>query len=358
MKNITFIIGTLSMGGAERMVSNLANSMSENNDTQVSVIVFDNVIDYEMNSNINIVSLDYRIDKLNKVKKFLRLRNVIKKINPDVIVCFLEHVCMATIYATRFTKYSNRVITTIRNNPNYSKYSYKYQFNFLSKSNKCIFQNTGERNCFPKINNDKAIIIPNYYNTKFENKNRIYNTKVRKIISVGRLEEQKNFKLLIDAMDKIDDKSVKLDIVGKGSLKDELYQYIVSKHLQDKITIIDWAKNVKELLDNADLFVMSSKYEGMPNALMEALVSGIPCISTDCDFGPNDLIINNQNGLLSKDNDLNDLIKNINYAINNYDLMITMAKKAIDYMKGKFSEEAVLSKWYETILEEYGLNLK
>lgn len=352
MKKITFVIGTLSMGGAERMVSNLANSLSKNNDVNVSIIIFDNVIDYEMNSNINIVSLDYRKDKLNKIKKILRLRRAIKRIDPDTIVCFLEHVCMATIYATRFTKYSNRVITTIRNNPNYSKYSYKYQLNFLSKSYKCIFQNTGERKCFPKISDDKSIIIPNYYNSKFENNNRKCNDRVKKIISVGRLEEQKNFKLLIDAIDKIDDKNVKLDIVGKGSLKDELNQYIVSKKLENRITIIDWSKNVKELLDNADLFVMSSKYEGMPNALMEAMVSGIPCISTDCDFGPSDLIIHNQNGLLSKDNDLNDLIKNINYAINNYDKMTEMSRNAINYMKGNFSEEIVLSKWYDAILEE------
>lgn len=351
MKNILFITGSLAGGGAERMVTNLANSLSSRENLKVYIIIFNNVIEYSINPNVEVIALNYQKGK-NKIQKIISLRKAINRVKPDSIICFLEHVCMGTIFATKFTKYNSRIITTIRNNPKKCDYSLEYQNDYLSKSKKCIFQNIGERNCFPKIDDNKCVIIPNYYNQKFENSNREYNSKVKTIISVGRLEEQKNFKLLIDAIDRMEDKTIHLQIVGKGSLKDELLKFIESKNLLPRVSIIDWTNDVKGLLDKADLFVMSSLNEGMPNALMEAMISGIPCISTDCDFGPSDIIDNGTNGLLVRTNDIEDLTKSINYAINNYDKMIEMSRKAIIDMKSKFSEEIVLNKWYKAILDE------
>ncbi len=347
MKKICFITGELSRGGAERMVANLANSFSNRQDFKVTIILMTNTIDYPINDNLSVVCLKQYKNKLNKIYE---LRKKIKEVDPDVIISFLDNICMMTILATTFTKFRNRVITTIRNNPNYGKHSLEFQFYFLKKSKKCIFQNKGERNCFPKLKDEKSVIIPNYYNSKFENENRIYNNRVKKIISVGRLEEQKNYKLLIDSIGKIEDNTIKLDIVGKGTLKEELLDYIKSKKMEDRISIIDWSKNVKELLDQADLFVMSSKYEGMPNALMEAMVSGIPCISTNCDFGPNELIQDRINGLLVKNEDPNDLVNNINYAVNNYENMIELAKNAVVFMKKNYSEQVIINLWTSTIL--------
>lgn len=346
MKKICFVIGSLSLGGAERMVANLANSFSKIDDLDVSILLFENKVDYQLEKNVQIHFLNY---KKNKFSKALNLRKKILAIKPDLIVCFLEHVCKGTMLALSFTKYHKKVITTVRNNPMYSFYTYRYNYSYLKKSKKVIFQNYGERNCFPKLKDENCIIIPNYYNKIFENQNRVYRSKINTIVSVGRLEKQKNYKLLIDSFKLANTSDIQLKIVGKGSQKQELLDYIKINNLENKIEIIDWTKDVKKILDDADLFVMTSKYEGMPNALLEAMVSGIPCISTDCDFGPNEIISNNITGILVENENISDLVQKINYAIDNYDVMIKMGQRASIETKKNFSEEKVFELWKNII---------
>lgn len=107
------------------------------------------------------------------------------------------------------------------------------------------------------------------------------------IVTCGRLTEQKNHRLLIDAFAEVQKiyPFATLKIYGEGVLREKLQNQIDSLNLNEKVFLMGATNDVAKALQTADLFVLSSDYEGMPNALMEAMAAGVPCISTDCPCG-------------------------------------------------------------------------
>ena len=120
------------------------------------------------------------------------------------------------------------------------------------------------------------------------------------ICAVGRLDGQKGYDILLDAFAGFSEKhpGYHLHIYGEGPRKKELLTAIDKLELTDKVTMHGSVPNVMFTVENMGMFVLASRFEGMPNALMEAMACGLPCISTDCDFGPSELIQDGENGLL------------------------------------------------------------
>ena len=115
------------------------------------------------------------------------------------------------------------------------------------------------------------------------------------------MEPQKNQKLLINAFSDLakDFPDYTLIIYGEGSLRNELENYIISKGLQSKVVLPGVKNNIQEYIKDASLFVLSSDYEGIPNALIEAMAIGLPCVSTDCSpGGARELIADGENGTI------------------------------------------------------------
>lgn len=130
--------------------------------------------------------------------------------------------------------------------------------------------------------------ITNHYNAVKEEFYQVERTPVRgEIVTCGRLTEQKNHKLLIDAFAEVQKiyPFATLKIYGEGVLREKLQNQIDSLNLNEKVFLMGATNDVAKALQTADLFVLSSDYEGMPNALMEAMAAGVPCISTDCPCG-------------------------------------------------------------------------
>ena len=128
-----------------------------------------------------------------------------------------------------------------------------------------------------------------------------FTSEKKEIVTVGRLEPQKNQKILIDAFSKIanDFLDYDLTIYGEGSLRPELEQFVQSKGLQNRVILPGSKNRIQEHIKDAALFVLSSDYEGIPNALIEAMAIGLPCISTDCSpGGARELINDGENGII------------------------------------------------------------
>ena len=147
----------------------------------------------------------------------------------------------------------------------------------------------------------------------------------------------------------------KLFIYGEGRLRTELELLIKNKGLEKKIFLCGNYNNIPEVLSWANIFVLSSDYEGMPNALMEALAAGIPSISTDCPCGgPEFLISNKINGMLTTVGDMKQLANSIIYLLNNKktaDKMgVNAKKKAYDFYPDKINNE-----WHRYIEEVVGI---
>lgn len=120
------------------------------------------------------------------------------------------------------------------------------------------------------------------------------------LLAVGRLAPEKGFDLLIDAFAQLAARHPdwNLVILGEGPLRGDLEQRVAARGLRARIALPGFNAHVRAAMRHADLFVLSSRYEGFPNALLEAMAEGAPCVSFDCDTGPRELIEHGRNGWL------------------------------------------------------------
>lgn len=322
-KNIVIAIHSLSGGGAERVACEWANQLFENG-FKISIITFHREDEeYFIDEHINVFSVAKNYDeflKLNFFKKCAIIRSFIKRVNANYVVSFLPTMQMYMYLATRGMRVA--LINTLRNNPwiEYSeqgfikKYFWKKSY---KKSYKIVLQTQGQKEFFSTKIKNKCFIIPNPISDKyvFDYKNRIYSDQVTNFIAVGRINEQKNYPLMIRAFSKVclNHPDIKLQIFGAGSiqLSNSLNDLISELSMRNNIKLMGRTQKISEEYKKNDVFLMTSNYEGMPNALMEAMANELICISTDCKTGPKDLITNNKIGFLVPIGDEEQLVESI-----------------------------------------------
>ena len=319
---ILFVIGPLRKGGAERVVCNLSNELSKDNEVIIATTI-DNKSDYHIDEKVKIICLDD--DSMadgfisKNIKRIKKLRNIIIYNNIDVAISFLPEPSYRLMIAK--TK-KVKTIISVRNDPNieYNSILKKIITKILyNKADGFIFQTKDAKSFFNRRIQNKSTIIPNPINESFICKP--YNGERNKtIVTVGRLVSQKNQQLLINAFYEIyqKHKDYKLKIYGDGELKNDLEKLIDELKMNDNILLMGNANNIKEEIYKDGIFVLTSNYEGMPNSLMEALALGIPSISTNCPCGgPKSLIEDKKSGLLVEVNNIKELVSSINYLIEN-----------------------------------------
>ncbi|WP_342229295.1 glycosyltransferase, partial [Yersinia enterocolitica] len=171
------------------------------------------------------------------------------------------------------------------------------------------------------------------------------NLRSKRIISIGRLTEQKGFDLLIEAWEKIEStlKDWRLDIIGEGHLHDELDLMINNKKLQN-IHLIGFSDDIKSEYLDSSFLVMSSRYEGLGMVLIEALACGLPCISFNCPSGPSTIINNSVNGYLVNSLDTDALASKILELATDFDKLNVLASNAKESIR-QYQEEEVIKKW-------------
>ena len=367
---ILFNCLNLKKGGAERVISILANEFINNN--EVTILTLMNMKDsYELSPNIKRIRVDkndsYSLNPLKKVLKKLSIARLVKfkkeiiNEHPDVIISFLPEPSLRLMFVRKFSKKLQKmpVIISIRNDPNieYKSLIIKHLMKYLYKSvDGMVFQTTDAKAYFDDIINFKNTeIIANPINDEFLNGLNQKVIKYNRIVTVGRLEPQKNHKLLIDVFARVIKKypDYTLEIYGEGSLRDELSKLINNLGVQNNVKLCGQVDDVKEKLLSSKIFVLSSDYEGMPNALMEAMALGLPCISTNCPCGgPKELIDNGKSGLLIPVNDKDALYKSIIDLINDEKLLENISKNAINIRKNN-NAKVIVNKW-KTFIKKVG----
>lgn len=284
---IVFVCDTLGAGGAERVISTLSNEFVDRGH-EVSIILMANTNlqpFYELNERVNVIRLIKKIGKkVGFIKKTQLLRKRIKEISPNIVISFLSYVCIYTWLALKNTKIP--YIVSERNDPN-QRASFK-QF-LLNKSFKsasgCVFQTFDASEWYKKIIRNKYAIIYNPVNLTFI-PNKVDNRK-EEILYVGRFSEQKNVLMLLEAFKsfKENHRQYSLSLYGNGPLKSEIESYIKLNGLQGSVSLKPNSNDWQQKEYTSKLFVLPSKFEGMPNVLSEALCLGIPSVSTNCSIG-------------------------------------------------------------------------
>jgi glycosyltransferase involved in cell wall biosynthesis len=226
---------------------------------------------------------------------------VIKLEKPEIVISFMKQPNTRNIIATLGLKNIKRVISVRVD----SKIEYRGKFGYfisraiLPYADGCVFQTSEAKKWFPKSLQKKSRIIVNPVRDDFFSIKRkpVYG----KIVTLGRLATQKNHFLLINSFNKIKDEFPKaiLEIYGIGDEYQNLSTLINNLNLESRVFLKGRTNQPDKILETADIFILSSDFEGMPNSLMEAMAAGVPCISTDCSGGGARFLINNNiNGLL------------------------------------------------------------
>ena len=334
-------------GGAEKQAILLANYLSLKNEVFL-VILAENNCKYDISDRIRIIDLSKREKKgIKIIQRYSRLKSFYKKIRPNVTI----HYWFQSVYLTYFVKkmYCGSIIYAERGDPSDSEYSGLLGF-VRKKSLKIIdglvFQTVQAREAFID-NNIKSAIIENPLFIDTERYCCPSKQRNKTVINVGRLHEQKNQRLLIESFKMVHNilPQFSLEIYGDGDLKDELIDLIKKNNLQDAVSIHSSVKSIMEIMYNSSLFVLTSNYEGMPNALMEAMALGVPCISTNYSpGGVTALIDNNINGIIVPKNDRESLFEAMMLVLKNDAVFQSLADNAFN-TRYKFSPNVVFEKW-------------
>ena len=344
---ISFFIGSMGRGGAERVISILANYYAEKDCDVDIVLLLNNKVNYNLHPKIRIVDLTSNGSYIKNIPYWFRnIRKYVKNEKPNKIVSFVGRINMLVLTATMGLYVP--VIVSERNDPKHDGRGKVLEIygNFIyRRAQSIIFQTGYEKSCFSKKLYNKSYIIPNPINIMAVPKE----VERLEIVTAGRLLPQKNQKMLIDAFAMLSDKfeGLSLKIYGAGALKSDLQKQIDDYGKSDVIQLCGNITDLHERISGALAFVMTSEFEGLSNALIEAMMLGIPCISTNYP-GADEIIKNNENGILVPCNDTEALSKAIEKLIVNADFRKKISKNAIRDSQN-YKKEIVLNKWEKAI---------
>ncbi len=345
------MVPTLSSGGAERVVSILASCLAEDGKDIYLIIHRHARLEYEISDKVNVLYLDdgeYSSNKiLGRIQRLLAVRKYVKENRIDYIVPFLDSCIIHSYISTRGT--SCKFITTLRNNPYERTRSERTLCDCIALLADANFvQNKMQKDYFSKRIQRKTFIVPNPVNPRFFESHKEYRDKITQLVAIGRLNPQKNYPRLIDAVCLVRQShpDIRLKIYGEGGLQDDIAELIRKKNATDYISLEGRTSDVIGALGDSDLYIMSSDYEGMPNALMEAMAFGMPCVSTDCPTGPAELIGENERGYLADMKSLQSLQDAISYMIDNPAKAKEAGVAAREYMMNGFSAKEISARFY------------
>lgn len=301
-KNVTFVITRLTSGGAERVISVIANYFSNQNLNVKVIALRDHTVDYHLSESIQHVHLK-RTRKgrfLAILERVFKLRKEIK--NSDVVISFLWFINIYTIIASLFLNV--KVIISDRSDPiseleNIPKIGRFLRDFFYKFADKIVFQTEEAKSYYSSAIQRKSIIIPNPITPGLPERHK--GKRKKELVAVCRLAPQKNLKMMIDSFALLHEKypEYNLIIYGEGELEKEIKDYIIKLNLENNVFLPGFKKDVHERIVDSTMYLSSSNYEGISNSMLEALAMGLPSVVTDCPVGGARMFIkNNINGIL------------------------------------------------------------
>lgn len=345
---ILFVISSLSHGGAERVLVNIANHLSSKH--EISIATFANTPSfYLLDEKVNSIILDLMKPSrtiietcLNTFKRLRILSRTIKTVNPDVIISFMTHTNILSILAAKWVRH--KIIISERTIYNF--YS-SWLLNALKRiiypwCDYLVTQTLQDSNNYNFVAN-----ITTIYNPIIIPSLSITSQKEKIILAVGRLDKQKGFDKLIKAFSLLPQNNWELWIVGEGQERGSLEKQISELKMQN-IKLLGIQKNIFDYYAIASLFVLPSEKEGFPNALLEAMSFGCACISFDCPYGPREIITDKVNGILIENQNVEQLTQAIYTLINDAHTREMLSQEAIK-IRQQYAIEHIVEKWEEII---------
>lgn len=354
---ITFIISSLKSGGAERVLTGLANYWSKKG-YDISIIKYqpgDSFYPIDSKIFVHTINFENR-SKLGRTFFLIKeIRRKISQISPDIVISFIDKTNILSIFATQGL--NTKLIISERTNPEVlriNKFWDVLRKLFYKKADALVVQTNFIKNWSIKVMpTEKVFIIPNALDEIRRNSILSLTRKKSKtnvIATMGRLSYEKGHDLLIESFKVLSQKfpDLHLEIIGDGPLKEKLINKVNELDISQKVTFHGHLKNPFPILNDADIFVLPSRVEGFPNALLEAMALGLPSISFDCNYGPSDLITHNENGFLVDCENIGMMAKQIDALLSD-EIQMEKVSSNSRYVLTDFSEDKIMKKWDEVI---------
>lgn len=364
---ILLLTSSMSSGGAERVACTLVNAWSSRGDQVTLMPTFSGGGEcfYELSPNVRLVYLADLVSSRTRsfVNQFARLRALRRFIateRPDVIVSFLTNVNVAAVLASVGlgipVVVCERTDPFVRQIPRLLRLACRFTYplaDVLMVQTQAVatkYASSGWSLC-------RVRVIPNPIPRQMLDLQHHASVGGRKrLIAVGRLDEGKQFGMLINVFASLSRRHTNwsLRIFGEGPLRPVLQQQIADLGIEGCVELPGRTKDIGEELAEADTFVMTSKYEGFPNALLEAMVVGLPCVTFDCPSGPREMSMDGQVALLVPLNDEQALGHALERLMSDPDLRQALGSSARASIIERFSLEQVLAQW-DSLFEEVGV---
>lgn len=348
-KRYVFFDATLQQGGAERVIALLSGRMAENAEDTKILLYYDEEIFYEIDPRIKIDVVEKHTKTKNILKNILWMRKYFKN-HADVVISFLAPFNILSLIATFGLKTS--IVVADRNDPRHvpeNKYVRKVRDFLYRFADGVVLQTRYNQAYFPTKIQDNSTIIFNPINLGEKAGAALTCEKRKEIVSVGRLMPQKNQKMLIEAFARVHRKfpEYTLVIYGDGPCREQLETMTRELGVEQNVLFPGSVKDLHDRIVYAELFVLSSDYEGMPNALTEAMCLGLPAISTAVS-GATDLIAHNENGLLVSCGDTDAMADAIEKMLSDRELREKCAESAVA-LNERLAVDSICSQWIRYI---------
>ena len=367
--NTAILLNTLVYGGAERVASHILKYYS-NNSKPIILILFKNSIKLDIPKNVKVFFLDETTIFNNHLFNFIklpflayRLLKILKIENINVCLSLTTRPNYVNILSSFYNKKIKHIISE-RSCPsqeyggiNLKSYINRFLIKFLYNKRINIISNSiGNKNDLIEnfgINKSKIKVINNPLDLKFiENSKRkinFFDKNFINFVSVGRLDSNKNFKMMIEVISKLKNKSVRLYVIGTGQEYSQLSDLIDECCLNEQVFLIGEKNNPFKYIKAADAFLFTSKSEGFPNVLIESLACGTPIISHNCKAGPDEILVGK-------------IIENKNIVVNDFGILTPFNDKdkyleALSlFIENKSTWSSKNLKKYKMKVDKYGIN--
>lgn len=349
-RSFLFVTFSLGGGGAERALSRFANALAKRGHS-VHIYSYEHMpVEYEIDSSIEVTysRLSRMYGGAGKLQKYWEdaraVRRMYRTEKYDYVIPFCTEMVICTYFGLIGSGAS--VVATERNSPvdgcrgAVKRWIRDYVYRRCSA---IWVQNAAQRKFYRNLSNRPIFVVPNIVEIKPKKRNCV--TPITRFINVGRLAPQKNQRMLIEAFSQAVCKhpEIELDIFGSGPLEGELTRQIQLHELSDRIHIRGYSSCIFNELGSHDAFLFSSDYEGLPNALIEALLIGLPVVSTEFETGSEDLIENGKTGITVACGDTEGFAAAICDVVENPEHAYELASCAIAELTSHFSEEGLIA---------------
>lgn len=347
---IVFVLPNISSGGAERVVTILSDKFIEKGYNVDIVLLIDEIIQYEVSAGVDIVMLNTAgMSKSTRIRTFRKYLKRERKKQNIVVIPFQDSCLHNALAASMFLHIP--IVACERNNP-YRKGTgilnkLKAELPFLLAKH-CVFQTPDARAYYSLISSKKCDVIINPITPAAMRWKHDHSPE--KMIMVGRLHNQKNYPMLIDAMTKVREMypTACVHVYGEGELKEELIAYTKRKGMGDAVIFKGRTSQVQQKLSESSIFLLSSDFEGLSNAMLEAMSVGMPLICTDCPIGGAKMMLDGNCGVLTTVGDVEAFAKAIIGLLSDPDQMDVIGGNAKN-KADSYSADSIADKWEEVI---------